>query len=84
MQYRGTAQILAHVLPPVCSFQCKLHLYSTIHIVKLNILNRKEISRFTNLEKNVYEGLQDVPTQTELAVLTLYAQAISHPYMQSV
>jgi hypothetical protein len=29
----------------------------------------------------VYEGLQDVPTLTELAVLTLYAQAICHPYM---
>jgi hypothetical protein len=44
----------------------------------------KERPEFTNVEKNIYEGLQDVPTQTELAVLALYAQAISHPYMREV
>jgi hypothetical protein len=45
------------------------------------IRDAKEYPRFTNLEQNVYEGLQDTPTQTELAILVLYAQAISHPYM---
>ncbi|EIN09749.1 hypothetical protein PUNSTDRAFT_67009, partial [Punctularia strigosozonata HHB-11173 SS5] len=39
---------------------------------------------FTNLEKNVYHALQDVPTLTELAVEALYYQAISVPYMQHV
>ena len=48
------------------------------------IRDGKETPKFTNIEKNVYEGLQDMPTQTELAVLTLYAQAISHPYMRYV
>jgi hypothetical protein len=48
------------------------------------IKNSKDKPGFTNVEKNVYNGLQDVPTQTELAVLALYAQAISHPYMRHV
>lgn len=48
------------------------------------IKDGKDKPEFTNIEKNIYYGLQDVPTQTELAVLTLYAQAISHPYMRSV
>jgi len=48
------------------------------------IQDGKENPELTNLEKNVYMGLQDVPTLTELAVLTLYAQAISHPYMRAV
>lgn len=48
------------------------------------IRDGKDRSGFTNLEKNVYFGLQDIPTQTELAVLALYAQAISHPYMRHV
>jgi hypothetical protein len=48
------------------------------------IQDGKEKPGLTNLEKNVYKGLQDVPTLTELAALTLYAQAISHPYMRTV
>src|SRR5947199_6515379 len=35
-------------------------------------------------EKCLFRGLQDMPTLTELAVLALYAQAISHPYMRKV
>jgi hypothetical protein len=48
------------------------------------IKDGKDKPGFTNVEKNVYLGLQDIPTQTELAVLVLYAQAVSHPYMRSV
>jgi hypothetical protein len=48
------------------------------------IRDGKEKPGFTNVEKNVYIGLQDPATQTELAVLALYAQAISHPYMRQV
>ena len=33
------------------------------------------------MEKNLYNALKDQPTLTELAVLALYAQSISHPYM---
>ena len=36
------------------------------------------------MENNVYLGLHDIPTLTELAVLSLYSQAISHPYLRQV
>jgi hypothetical protein len=48
------------------------------------IRDAKDKPGFTNMEKNIFLGLQDIPTQTELAVLTLYAQSISHPYMKHV
>jgi hypothetical protein len=48
------------------------------------IKDGKDKPGFTNMERNVYLGLQDIPTQTELAVLALYAQAISHPYLRQV
>jgi uncharacterized membrane protein len=35
---------------------------------------------FTNMEKNLYNALKDPATLTELAVLALYAQAISSIY----
>ena len=41
----------------------------------------KEKRTFTNIEKNIYEAFNDIPTCTELCVLILYAQAISHPYI---
>jgi hypothetical protein len=44
------------------------------------IKDGKDRPGFTNMEQNVYCGLQDIPTLTELAVLALYAQAVSHPY----
>ncbi|KAI0354217.1 hypothetical protein OH77DRAFT_1549428 [Trametes cingulata] len=46
------------------------------------VRDRKERPGFTNMEENVYRGLQDVPTITELAVLALYAQAVTHPYLR--
>jgi cation transport regulator ChaB len=48
------------------------------------IKDGKEKPGFTNMERNVFLGLQDIPTQTELAVIVLYAQAVSHPYMRKV
>ena len=44
----------------------------------------KEKRNLTNIEQNIYDGLHDIPTLTELAVLVLYAQAITHPYMCAV
>ena len=46
------------------------------------IRDTKEKPGFTNMERNIYLGLQDIPTQTELAVFALYAQAITHPYLR--
>jgi len=45
------------------------------------VRDSKKKPGFTNMEKNLYDALHDPPTLTELAVLALYAQAISHPYM---
>ena len=36
------------------------------------------------MEKNLVKALNDIPTQTELAVLAFYAQAVSHPYMKAI
>ncbi|KZP10314.1 hypothetical protein FIBSPDRAFT_913879 [Athelia psychrophila] len=50
----------------------------------LVIRDLKEKRTLTNIELNVYNGLHDIPTLTELSVLVLYSQAISHPYMRQV
>jgi hypothetical protein len=68
-----------------CAAAAELITRLNLYLDYLNwIKDGKGRSGFTNLEKNVFEGLQDVSTQTELAVLTIYAQAISHPYMRKV
>jgi hypothetical protein len=36
------------------------------------------------MEENLWKALHCTATKTELAVLTLYAQAVSHPYMRSI
>jgi hypothetical protein len=48
------------------------------------IRDLKEKRNFTNIERNIYLGLQDNPTLTGLCVLILYAQSITHPYMRQV
>ncbi|KDN39968.1 hypothetical protein RSAG8_08417, partial [Rhizoctonia solani AG-8 WAC10335] len=54
----------------------------------LQFLSRVSTARGTgklaNIETNICEGLQDPATLTELAVLALYSQAISKPYMRYV
>jgi hypothetical protein len=36
------------------------------------------------MESNIWNGLHDIPTITELCMLAVYRQAITHPYMQDV
>ncbi|KAA1479912.1 hypothetical protein DENSPDRAFT_789674 [Dentipellis sp. KUC8613] len=48
-----------------------------------HVRDHKESRAFNHIEQNVYNGLRDMPTITELAVLALYAQTITHPYMCS-
>ena len=43
--------------------------------------DKKETGTFTNVEENVYRGLQDAPTVEELCVLSLYSQAVTYPYL---
>ncbi|KAI0073103.1 hypothetical protein K474DRAFT_1650010 [Panus rudis PR-1116 ss-1] len=46
--------------------------------------HRKDSPGLNHMEANVLAALQDIPTLTELAVLALYGQAMSHPYMRTV
>ncbi|TFY77504.1 hypothetical protein EWM64_g6509 [Hericium alpestre] len=46
--------------------------------------DNKEKHNFNHIELNVYNGLRDDATITELAILVLYAQMITHPYMCAV
>jgi hypothetical protein len=39
---------------------------------------------FSHMEENLWKALHCEATKTELAVLALYAQAISHPYMRAI
>jgi hypothetical protein len=50
----------------------------------LLIKDKKKSPAWTNIELNVYLALQDPPTLTELAVLALYSQAVTHPYLRVV
>lgn len=50
----------------------------------LVLRDRKESGTFNHLELNVYKGLHNDATITELCTLALYAQAVSHPYMQQI
>jgi hypothetical protein len=48
------------------------------------VRNKKETRTWTNMERNIWTALHDIPTITELCVLTLYGQAVTHPYMRKV
>lgn len=45
---------------------------------------KKGQAQYSNMEENFLKALTDIPTQTELAVLALYSQAVSVPYMQFI
>ncbi|KAF7982655.1 hypothetical protein HWV62_27105 [Athelia sp. TMB] len=49
-----------------------------------HVRDRKEKQGFNHLENNLYKALLDPPTLSELAVLALYAQSVTHPYMKQV
>lgn len=49
-----------------------------------HVRNLKAKRNWNNMESNVVRALQDIPTLTELAVLTVYLEAISHPYIKCV
>lgn len=48
------------------------------------IRDKKESGQWNHLEANVHSALQNTPTVTELAVLAIYSQTVSHPYMRAV
>ncbi|KAF8804951.1 hypothetical protein BYT27DRAFT_7105812, partial [Phlegmacium glaucopus] len=46
--------------------------------------DKKECACYSHMEENLWKALHDIPTRTELAVLALYSQAVSHPYMRAI
>ncbi|KAI0081928.1 hypothetical protein K474DRAFT_1586708, partial [Panus rudis PR-1116 ss-1] len=48
------------------------------------IANKKDTPGLNHLESNVLAALNDIPTLIELAVLGLYGQVVTHPYMRVV
>ncbi len=48
------------------------------------IRDKKENGQWNHLEENVYLGLHDIPTLTELVAMSIYSQVVSHPYMRCV
>jgi hypothetical protein len=48
------------------------------------LFDSKTKSGFTSIEENIYNALNDWSTLTELAVLALYSQIVSRPYMAYV
>ncbi|RDX40613.1 hypothetical protein OH76DRAFT_1365964 [Lentinus brumalis] len=48
------------------------------------IRDKKETGQWNHLEANVHLGMGNIPTVTELAVLSIYSQTVSHPYMRYV
>ena len=47
-----------------------------------HVRDAKDKSEFMNIELNLYNALSDIPTVTELAVMSLYLMCISHPFME--
>jgi hypothetical protein len=60
-----------------------VHLVVYIQLMEF-IRNKKESRIFNHMESNIWNALHDIPTITELCVLALYGQSITHPYMREV
>ncbi|KAF8149950.1 hypothetical protein B0H34DRAFT_667267 [Crassisporium funariophilum] len=59
--------------------------YLDIYIKFLGVLRlSKKLGTFTQIEQNVLNALNDIPTHTELCAMTLYHQAVCKPYMRAV
>ncbi|KAI0081517.1 hypothetical protein K474DRAFT_1756085, partial [Panus rudis PR-1116 ss-1] len=68
-----------------CIAACELLVNLPLYLEFLDLIRDKKDKRnLNNIENNIYQGLRDTSTLTELAVLALYAQVISHPYMRVV
>ncbi|TFY50881.1 hypothetical protein EVG20_g11277 [Dentipellis fragilis] len=68
-----------------CRAAAELLVHRELYLEFLGIVkDKKEKRNFNHMEYNVFNGLQDIPTIHELAVLTLYSQAISHPYLREI
>ncbi|KAG8700106.1 hypothetical protein FRC09_006172 [Ceratobasidium sp. 395] len=65
-----------------CEAAIELILHTETYVQLLEAIRDSECTPgFTNIEANVYCGLQDALRLTELAVLLLYALSVGRPYM---
>jgi hypothetical protein len=48
------------------------------------VRDKKNDGNFMNLKQNVYDGLHDIPTVTELAVLSTYSQSTTIPFLSYI
>ncbi|KIJ32511.1 hypothetical protein M422DRAFT_265676 [Sphaerobolus stellatus SS14] len=65
-----------------CEAAAELLVHREIYLAFLEeIKEKKENCTLNNMELNVYQDLQDLPTLSELTVLALFANTVSHPYM---
>ena len=60
-----------------------LHLPCFIEFL-ISLHDNKQSSKFNHMEQNLWNALHCTATKTELVVMALYSQAISHPYMKVV
>ncbi|KAI0063127.1 hypothetical protein BV25DRAFT_1802759 [Artomyces pyxidatus] len=68
-----------------CEAAAELLVYKDGLVSLLDLIKDKKTARTLNhMEQNVYNALHDIPTLTELSVLVLYSQAITHPYMRVI
>ena len=60
-----------------------LHLDKFIEFLTY-VKEKKDAARFSKMEENLWNALHCPVTKTEMAVLALYAQAVSHPYLKAI
>ncbi|KAK6981256.1 hypothetical protein R3P38DRAFT_3234525 [Favolaschia claudopus] len=69
----------------VCIAAAVLLTYLDYFVRFLTYVKENKGSRKLNhMEQNVFDGLHDLPTRTELCATTMYYQAISVPYMREI
>jgi hypothetical protein len=66
---------------PILSHRCTSSTNEKFLVFLVFARDSKNKQGLTKMEKNLYNALKDPATLTELAVLALYALAISHPYI---
>ena len=68
-----------------CDAAAVLLLYTPQFIQFLQHLrDNKKSGLFNHMEANLWKALHDEPTMAEFAVLALYAESISYPYMKAI
>ena len=70
----------SHCLASAALIMDHEHFIAYLEYAKL----RKDKVCFSHMEQNLWKALHDIPICTEFAVMALYSQAVSHPYMKTI